>query len=142
MKELNKTMITHNEEFDIDINNVLTPEQIEGIATEMLKYGKTTEREYVENISLAKICTNIPEDFDYEKNYNLLLSNGVFLTIYNNLENVYQIQEYIDYEESIEKQLKVFLQKINVPVAETAQSFNKFIQGLDTDKLVKLLAKK
>lgn len=128
-------------EYDIEIDEYLTDAKIELIAEEMMKFEKQTEREYVKNILLCKTATNIDEDFDYAERYMDLMSNGIFDMLNCNIKNVDKIDKYISYAESANVQLNKFLGALNEPFCEMLKSANVFVQKLDADKLVKLLAK-
>lgn len=113
MKKLQEASRIYIGELDINVKSFLYIEEIELIASEMLKFQKQTEREYIQNILLCKLCTDIPEDFDYEKNYNLLLENQVFLRINDSIVNISSINDYIKHEESTLNQINAFVKYFN-----------------------------
>lgn len=142
MITLEQNTTIYNKDYDLNIKQYLDKADIEVIAEEMLKFKKTTEREYVKDILLCKAATDLPEDYDYANNYELLQSNGIFDAIYSTVKNAYEISEYVKYEESVQVQFNKFLEAINAPLNETIEKVGKLVTNLDSDKLVKLLAKK
>lgn len=141
MIELKDKNMIYLQDYDIKIKKYLTKEEIELIAEEMLRYEKLTERNYIKNILLCKIATDIPESFNYEEDYEKLILNGIIDEICKNIININDIDTYVKYVESAEVQLNRFLGALNEPFMNLLKTANNFVQNLDTNKLVKLLAK-
>lgn len=141
MIELKDKNMIYLQDYDIKIKKYLTKEEIELIAEEMLRYEKLTERNYIKNILLCKIATDIPESFNYEEDYEKLILNGIIDEICKNIININDIDAYVKYVESAEIQLNRFLGALNEPFMNLLKTANNFVQNLDTNKLVKLLAK-
>ena len=141
MIELKDKNMIYLQDYDIKIKKYLTKEEIELIAEEMLRYEKLTERKYIKNIILCKLATDIPEDFNYEEDYEKLILNGIIDEICKNIMNINDVDTYVKYVESAEVQLNRFLGALNEPFMNLLKTANNFVQNLDTNKLVKLLAK-
>lgn len=118
MKELEEVKGVYLDKFDITVDRYITPAIIETIAQEMLKCKSFTERELVKNVYLCKWATDMPKDYDYNKNYDLLLSNGVFSAIKLEILNVYDIDEYVAQATSINTRVGEFLDKITKSIDE------------------------
>lgn len=142
MIELQKIDKIYYKDYDISIKSYLSKEEIELIATKMLAYDKLTERDYIKNIMLCKIATDIPDDFNYADNYELIVNNGIISFIYAHIDNVYDIEDYVANEESVSHQVKNFLEQINVPLQNVIKEYGIKMQTLDSDKVAKYLAQK
>lgn len=127
----------HNYDVEIDIDTFLTPEKIELIATTMMGEDSQIKRDYIENIMLAKLCTDIGEDYDFAKNYNNLQYNGVFDIIKQTIKNVKDIDRYIEREESLNMEIGKFLKELMKYLNKSEKDLKK----LDLDKAGELLEK-
>ena len=134
LKEIERA---HNYDVEIDIDTFLTPEKIDLIATTMMGKDSQIKRDYIENIMLAKLCTDIGEDYDYVDNYNTLQYNGVFDVIKQTIKNVEDIDRYIAREESLNMEVGKFLKELMKYLNKSEKDLKK----LDLDKAGELLEK-
>lgn len=134
----------YNSNLDIEIDTFLTPDKIEYIAKSMMyqQDGKKqvpidnqATRDYICNILLAKMCTNIGDDYEYGEHYNELMYNHVFETIKCTLSNYSDIQRYIDKAESINVSIQNFLGELIKYLNKSEKDLKKF----DIDKAQKLM---
>lgn len=112
---MNKEMIKlpkiiHDDVFDINIKPYLTVEEVEFIATEMMKCTDYCAMEICKNQYLMKICCK-DENFD-GIDYEALKHSGLFDAIYFCVTNLDEIDNYIKHATSINTQLNEFLKSI------------------------------
>lgn len=128
MIEFTKKEMKYCKNFDIHYKDVLTTTELGVITKEMLRFYDYTEREYVRNILMTKFLTDIPEEYDYTSNYDMMCENGLFEFLYEvAFASMTRIEEAIKYEESLPKQLRILIDKVP--------------KDLDTNKITDMIKK-
>ena len=126
------------------VKQYLTPEQVELIGNNMLKYSNAVERNVVKNTMLIKLMTDIPEGI--AKDYDMLVKSGIIDVVDYNIFNVSEIDEYVEDELSIRTNVNRFLEQLNKTLDKYAKKMpnNKQIEDMlaDSKKLVEVFGKK
>lgn len=100
------------EEFGVKVNKYLTNAQIQNIANEIIKYQTWAEREEIKNYLILNYATDIPKEKIDKMDSELIETSGLMDEIKFCIENLWDIDTAVKYEESIAKQLGVIIDKL------------------------------
>ena len=97
------------EEYDVTVNSYLLPAQIQQIANAVAKYDTWAERE--QNIIMLTMyhATDVDEKELEEAGVNAIVESGLFDVVTYHIKNFYAVQEAIDYNESIGRNMRLVL---------------------------------
>lgn len=111
MKEL-KEHKYHSDKFDIDINRYLTYAQIQQIANAVRQMETWSERQQTLDMLLLYHTTNIGKEELEKLGHDVLLQSGLIDEVKTFVENHYDIEIAVQYEESIEKSLTKIVKEL------------------------------
>lgn len=105
--------------YEVNVNPYLSYAEIQNIANEAIKYQSWAERNELIDYMLLCYATDIKrEDID-EIGHEKILFSGLLDEVKNNINNYYRINEAIEYEESLIKQIALIMDSLPKVVKET-----------------------
>jgi hypothetical protein len=91
--------------FDIHIKRFLTKPEIQTIANMMHNFDTWSEREVNKAILTLKYGTNMTDQEIQNMGPDLIFESGLMDIVYENIHNIKEIDECLNYTESIERSL-------------------------------------
>ena len=128
MKEL-KTKTIHNDEYDIEINALLSATQIDKIAQEVIKLGTYLEREQMICYLVLNYCTNIDKEAIEDADPDVIMQSGLWEAVKSSVYNFYEIEDAIKFYESPVRML--------AEIADVLPDLTKQLQGVDLEEVIK-----
>ena len=128
MKEL-KTKTIHNDEYDVEINALLSATQIDKIAQEVIKLGTYLEREQMICYLVLNYCTNIDKEAINEADPDVIVQSGLWEAVKSSVYNFYEIEDAIKFYESPVRML--------AEIADVLPDLTKQLQGVDLGEVIK-----
>lgn len=128
MKEL-KTKTIHNDEYDIEINALLSATQIDKIAQEVIKLGTYLEREQMICYLVLNYCTNIDKEAIEDADPDVIMQSGFWEAVKSSVYNFYEIEDAIKFYESPVRML--------AEIADVLPDLTKQLQGVDLGEVIK-----
>lgn len=128
MKEL-KTKTIHNDEYDIEINSLLSATQIDKIAQEVIKLGTYLEREQMICYLVLNYCTNIDKEAIEDADPDVIVQSGLWEAVKSSVYNFYEIEDAIKFYESPVRML--------AEIADVLPDLTKQLQGVDLGEVIK-----
>lgn len=128
MKEL-KTKTIHNDEYDVEINALLSATQIDKIAQEVIKLGTYLEREQMICYLVLNYCTNIDKEAIEDADPDVIMQSGLWEAVKSSVYNFYEIEDAIKFYESPVRML--------AEIADVLPDLTKQLQGVDLGEVIK-----
>ena len=128
MKEL-KTKTIHNDEYDVEINALLSATQIDKIAQEVIKLGTYLEREQMICYLVLNYCTNINKEAIEDADPDVIVQSGLWEAVKSSVYNFYEIEDAIKFYESPVRML--------AEIADVLPDLTKQLQGVDLGEVIK-----
>lgn len=128
MKEL-KTKTIHNDEYDVEINALLSATQIDKIAQEVIKLGTYLEREQMICYLVLNYCTNIDKEAIEDADPDVIVQSGLWEAVKSSVYNFYEIEDAIKFYESPVRML--------AEIADVLPDLTKQLQGVDLGEVIK-----
>ena len=128
MKEL-KTKTIHNDEYDVEINALLSTTQIDKIAQEVIKLGTYLEREQMICYLVLNYCTNIDKEAIEDADPDVIVQSGLWEAVKSSVYNFYEIEDAIKFYESPVRML--------AEIANVLPDLTKQLQGVDLGEVIK-----
>ena len=128
MKEL-KTKTIHNDEYNIEINALLSATQIDKIAQEVIKLGTYLEREQMICYLVLNYCTNIDKEAIEDADPDVIMQSGLWEAVKSSVYNFYEIEDAIKFYESPVRML--------AEIADVLPDLTKQLQGVDLGEVIK-----
>ena len=128
MKEL-KTKTIYNDEYDIEINSLLSATQIDKIAQEVIKLGTYLEREQMICYLVLNYCTNIDKEAIEDADPDVIVQSGLWEAVKSSVYNFYEIEDAIKFYESPVRML--------AEIADVLPDLTKQLQGVDLGEVIK-----
>src|SRR5574344_78303 len=128
MKEL-KTKTIHNDEYDIEINSLLSATQIDKIAQEVIKLGTYLEREQMICYLVLNYCTNIDKEAVEDADPDVIVQSGLWEAVQSSVYNFYELEDAIKFYESPVRML--------AEIADVLPDLTKQLQGVDLGEVIK-----
>lgn len=128
MKEL-KTKTIHNDEYDIEINSLLSATQIDKIAQEVIKLKTYLEREQMICYLVLNYCTNIDKEAIEDADPDVIMQSGLWEAVKSSVYNFYEIEDAIKFYESPVRML--------AEIADVLPDLTKQLQGVDLGEVIK-----
>ena len=128
MKEL-KTKTIHNDEYDVEINALLSATQIDKIAQEVIKLGTYLEREQMICYLVLNYCTNINKEMIEDADPDVIMQSGLWEAVKSSVYNFYEIEDAIKFYESPVRML--------AEIADVLPDLTKQLQGVDLGEVIK-----
>lgn len=128
MKEL-KTKTIHNDEYDVEINALLSATQIDKIAQEVIKLGTYLEREQMICYLVLNYCTNISKEAIEDADPDVIVQSGLWEAVKSSVYNFYEIEDAIKFYESPVRML--------AEIADVLPDLTKQLQGVDLGEVIK-----
>ena len=105
MKEIKAVEPVYIEQYDINVNPCLTYAQIQQIAEAVATSDSWAIRNQNIDMLIVYHATNIDKDTIEELGHETLLESGLIEVVRNNIRNLNQVYEAIEYNESIQRSL-------------------------------------
>ena len=128
MKEL-KTKTIHNDEYDIEINALLSATQIDKIAQEVINLKTYLEREQMICYLVLNYCTNIDKEAIEDADPDVIMQSGLWEAVKSSVYNFYEIEDAIKFYESPVRML--------AEIADVLPDLTKQLQGVDLGEVIK-----
>lgn len=128
MKEL-KTKTIHNDEYDIEINSLLSATQIDKIAQEVIKLGTYLEREQMICYLVLNYCTDMDKGTIEDADPDVIVQSGLWEAVKSSVYNFYEIEDAIKFYESPVRML--------AEIADVLPDLTKQLQGVDLGEVIK-----
>lgn len=128
MKEL-KTKTIHNDEYDIEINALLSATQIDKIAQEVINLKTYLEREQMICYLVLNYCTNIDKEAIEDADPDVIVQSGLWEAVKSSVYNFYEIEDAIKFYESPVRML--------AEIADVLPDLTKQLQGVDLGEVIK-----
>ena len=128
MKEL-KTKTIHNDEYDIEINALLSATQIDKIAQEVINFKTYLEREQMICYLVLNYCTNIDKEAIEDADPDVIVQSGLWEAVKSSVYNFYEIEDAIKFYESPVRML--------AEIADVLPDLTKQLQGVDLEEVIK-----
>ena len=128
MKEL-KIKTIHNDEYDIEINSLLSATQIDKIAQEVIKLGTYLEREQMICYLVLNYCTNIDKEAIEDADPDVIVQSDLWEAVKSSVYNFYEIEDAIKFYESPVRML--------AEIADVLPDLTKQLQGVDLGEVIK-----
>ena len=128
MKEL-KTKTIHNDEYDIEINSLLSATQIDKIAQEVINLKTYLEREQMICYLVLNYCTNISKETIEDADPDVIMQSGLWEAVKSSVYNFYEIEDAIKFYESPVRML--------AEIADVLPDLTKQLQGVDLGEVIK-----
>ena len=91
------------EEYGIKVNQYLTYSQIQSIVDGLKKLDSWAERQQSIDMCILYFATDLKKEDIEAHDHDYWLKTGIIEAVNDKIENIYQLNEAIDYEESIKK---------------------------------------
>ena len=91
------------EEYGIKVNQYLTYSQIQSIVDGLKKLNSWAERQQSIDMCILYFATDLKKEEIEAHDHDYWLKTGIIEAVNDKIENIYQLNEAIDYEESIKK---------------------------------------
>ena len=91
------------EEYGIKVNQYLTYSQIQSIVDGLKKLDSWAERQQSIDMCILYFATDLKKEEIEAHDHDYWLKTGIIEAVNDKIENIYQLNEAIDYEESIKK---------------------------------------
>ena len=128
MKEL-KTKTIHNDEYDVEINALLSATQIDKIAQEVINLKTYLEREQMICYLVLNYCTNIDKEAIEDADPDVIMQSGLWEAVKSSVYNFYEIEDAIKFYESPVRML--------AEIADVLPDLTKQLQGVDLGEVIK-----
>ena len=128
MKEL-KTKTIHNDEYDVEINALLSATQIDKIAQEVINLKTYLEREQMICYLVLNYCTNIDKEAIEDADPDVIMQSGLWEAVKSSVYNFYEIEDAIKFYESPVRML--------AEIADVLPDLTKHLQGVDLGEVIK-----
>lgn len=128
MKEL-KIKTIHDNEYDIEINPLLSATQIDKIAQEVIKLETYLEREQMICYLVLNYCTNIDKGIIEDTDPDVIMRSGLWEAVKTAVYNFYEIEDAIKFYESPVRML--------AEIADVLPDLTKQLQGVDLGEVIK-----
>ena len=128
MKEL-KTKTIHNDEYDVEINALLSATQIDKIAQEVINLKTYLEREQMICYLVLNYCTNIDKEAIEDADPDVIVQSGLWEAVKSSVYNFYEIEDAIKFYESPVRML--------AEIADVLPDLTKQLQGVDLGEVIK-----
>ena len=128
MKEL-KTKTIHNDEYDIEINALLSATQIDKIAQEVINLKTYLEREQMICYLVLNYCTNIDKEAIEDADPDVIVQSGLWEAVKSSVYNFYEIEDAIKFYESPVRML--------AEIADVLPDLTKQLPGVDLGEVIK-----
>ena len=128
MKEL-KIKTIHNDEYDIEINSLLSATQIDKIAQEVINFKTYLEREQMICYLVLNYCTNIDKEAIEDADPDVIMQSGLWEAVKSSVYNFYEIEDAIKFYESPVRML--------AEIADVLPDLTKQLQGVDLGEVIK-----
>ena len=90
-------------EYGIKVNQYLTYSQIQSIVDGLKKLDSWAERQQSIDMCILYFATDLKKEEIEAHDHDYWLKTGIIEAVNDKIENIYQLNEAIDYEESIKK---------------------------------------
>lgn len=90
-------------EYGIKVNQYLTYSQIQSIVDGLKKLNSWAERQQSIDMCILYFATDLKKEEIEAHAHDYWLKTGIIEAVNDKIENIYQLNEAIDYEESIKK---------------------------------------
>lgn len=124
MKELKPNITTYLEDYDITVNAYLTYAQIQQIANAMMKFDTWAERAENRDMLMLLHATDIGKENLEKYSYDDLLTSGLVDAVSYEIVNLYEIDNAVQYQES----LNVALKKLSAELPSMLKPLEEVIQ--------------
>lgn len=128
MKEL-KIKTIHDNEYDIEINSLLSATQIDKIAQAVIKLETYLEREQMICYLVLNYCTNIDKEIIEDTDPDVIMRSGLWEAVKTAVYNFYEIEDAIKFYESPVRML--------AEIADVLPDLTKQLQGVDLGEVIK-----
>lgn len=128
MKEL-KIKTIHDNEYDIEINPLLSATQIDKIAQAVIKLETYLEREQMICYLVLNYCTNIDKEIIEDTDPDVIMRSGLWEAVKTAVYNFYEIEDAIKFYESPVRML--------AEIADVLPDLTKQLQGVDLGEVIK-----
>lgn len=128
MKEL-KIKTIHDNEYDIEINPLLSATQIDKIAQAAIKLETYLEREQMICYLVLNYCTNIDKEIIEDTDPDVIMRSGLWEAVKTAIYNFYEIEDAIKFYESPVRML--------AEIADVLPDLTKQLQGVDLGEVIK-----
>ena len=98
-------------EFDIHVKKYLHPEQIQNIIQSLKEFKTWVSREQNINMLILYYVTDIPKEELEKMDYSLIVSSGMMDAVKQNVENLQDIYNGIEWTESLQRSFSMFLKE-------------------------------
>lgn len=128
MKEL-KIKTIHDNEYDIEINPLLSATQIDKIAQEVIKLETYLEREQMICYLVLNYCTDMDKAIVEDTDPDVIMRSGLWEAVKTAVYNFYEIEDAIKFYESPVRML--------AEIADVLPDLTKQLQGVDLGEVIK-----
>jgi hypothetical protein len=128
MKEL-KIKTIHDNEYDVEINPLLSATQIDKIAQAVIKLETYLEREQMICYLVLNYCTNIDKEIIEDTDPDVIMRSGLWEVVKTTVYNFYEIEDAIKFYESPVRML--------AEIADVLPDLTKQLQGVDLGEVIK-----
>lgn len=128
MKEL-KIKTIHDNEYDVEINPLLSATQIDKIAQAVIKLETYLEREQMICYLVLNYCTNIDKEIIEDTDPDVIMRSGLWEAVKTAVYNFYEIEDAINFYESPVRML--------VEIADVLPDLTKQLQGVNLGEVIK-----
>lgn len=90
-------------EYGIKVNQYLTYSQIQSIVDGLKKLDSWAERQQSIDMCILYFATDLKKEEIEAHDHDYWLKTGIIEAVNDKIENIYQLNEAIDYEESLKK---------------------------------------
>ena len=112
MKEIKAIEPVYIEKYDIKINRYLTYAQIQQIVEAIKSLGSWSEREQAIDMLMLYHATDAKAEELEKIGHDTLLESGLIDTVRQNVLNIGEVYEAIDYTESIQRSLAIIVKEL------------------------------
>lgn len=128
MKEL-KIKTIHDNEYDIEINPLLSATQIDKIAQAVIKLETYLEREQMICYLVLNYCTDMDKTIIEDTDPDVIMQSGLWEAVKTAVYNFYEIEDAIKFYESPVRML--------AEIADVLPDLTKQLQGVDLGEVIK-----
>lgn len=128
MKEIVNMGNIYLAEFDVEVAPYLSYAQIQNIVNAVCKFDVWAERQQNIDILILHYATNLTKEEIEQHNHDYFLQSGLIDNVKNNIKNLQQIYQAIDYTQSTQRALNQIvkeLPKLMEPLKKVKDSGNK-----------------
>ena len=90
-------------EYGVKVNQYLTYSQIQSIVDGLKKLNSWAERQQSIDMCILYFATDLKKEEIENHDHDYWLKTGIIEAVNDKIENIYQLNEAIDYEESLKK---------------------------------------